>query len=328
MSRPRLKNRYLPKYVTIRHGAYWYQPPKTKAVRIAAEGDDKALYRYLAEAAPVLGPLLTLGDCFDRYLKEIVPGMRERTQKDYRRHVGRLREVFGAELPQNVKPKDIGRFLDVPKGKIHRNKLVGILSSIYVKIIGRWFVEGVSVNPCIGVERHKAHHRTRYITDEEFELVRTAMPPRVQLAMDLALLTGQRQADLLALEWKDVYFDGVFFQQGKTGKKLMVQMSPALREVFGRAKLMVPQVPRHFVIRTKLGERYTSEGFRAIWQRRMRKLQREGKLPIRFTFHDIRAKTVSDSASLEDAMERAGHTSMAMTRGVYDRGVRPVKPLK
>jgi len=31
---------------------------------------------------------------------------------------------------------------------------------------------------------------------------------------------------------------------------------------------------------------------------------------------------------LVEAMERAGHTSMAMTRGVYDRGTRDVEPLK
>jgi hypothetical protein len=60
----------------------------------------------------------------------------------------------------------------------------------------------------------------------------------------------------------------------------------------------------------------------------MRKLHRTGKLPERYTFHDLRAKSVSDSATLDEAFERAGHTSMAMTRGVYDRGVRKVKPLR
>lgn len=91
---------------------------------------------------------------------------------------------------------------------------------------------------------------------------------------------------------------------------------------------MVPQLPREYVIRTEKGEPYTPEGFRCIWQRRMRKLHRSGALPERFTFHDIRAKTVSDSADLGEANVRAGHTSMSMTKGVYDRGIRPVKPLR
>jgi len=60
----------------------------------------------------------------------------------------------------------------------------------------------------------------------------------------------------------------------------------------------------------------------------MRKALKLGLIQERFTFHDIRAKCVSDSSSLEEAFERAGHTSMAMTRGTYDRGERKVKPLK
>lgn len=328
MSRPREKNKHLPKYVTVRHGSYWYQPPESKAVRIAAVGDERTLYTYLANAQPAVGPLVTMGDCLDRYMREVVPTMRERTQHDYQRHIEKLKAVFGAELPQNIKPKDIGRYLDVPKGKIHRNKLVGILSAVFNKAIGRWYVEGVTANPCSGVERNPSRQRDRYITDAEYELVYAAMPPRVQIGMDLALLTGQRQGDLLNLQWKDVSNDGVYFQQGKTGKKLLVEISPALHAVLARAKHMLPQLPRQYVIRSRKGLQYRAEGFRAIWQRRIRKLHQSGKLPVRFTFHDIRAKTVSDSESLEAAMERAGHTSMAMTRGVYDRGIRKVTPLK
>ena len=33
-------------------------------------------------------------------------------------------------------------------------------------------------------------------------------------------------------------------------------------------------------------------------------------------------------ALVKAAFERAGHTSMAMTRGTYDRGIRRVTPLK
>jgi integrase len=83
-----------------------------------------------------------------------------------------------------------------------------------------------------------------------------------------------------------------------------------------------------YVVRTRKGTPYTSEGFRACWQRTMQRAMRKGILAERFTFHDLRAKSVSDSKTLEEAFERAGHTSMQMTRGTYDRGVRKVTPLK
>jgi integrase len=48
----------------------------------------------------------------------------------------------------------------------------------------------------------------------------------------------------------------------------------------------------------------------------------------KFTFHDIRAKSASDSASLQEASARLGHTSAAITDRVYMRVPYRVKPLK
>ena len=115
--------------------------------------------------------------------------------------------------------------------------------------------------------------------------------------------------------------------------------APKQKAVLARARGFLPHLPREYVLRKKDGQPFHENGFRAIWQHGMRRAhkgikKRDGtwrKAPIladRFTFHDLRAKAVSDSDTLEHAFERAGHTSMAMTRGVYDRGVRKVQPLK
>lgn len=335
MARPRKVNRHLPKFVELNNGTYYYRPTHGEHVRMThaagssiRHGEEPAMYAWLSDKMEpiVLGDGCTLSDCFTRYKLEVLPTLAPRTQKDYLRALDVLEEVFGSRHPDDVKPRDVGRFLDVSKGKIHKNRQVAVLSAVYAKCVGRWYV--ADRNPCTNVERNQAKKRTRYVSDAEFALVYAAMPPRVQIAMDLALLTGQRQGDLLSLRWERVTSDGVEFQQSKTGKRLMVTMSPALEAVLVRAKQMIPQLPREYVIRTEAGKPYTAEGFRAIWQRRMRRLHRSGNLPTRFTFHDLRAKSVSDSPTLDEAFERAGHTSMAMTRGVYDRGVRKVKPLR
>jgi len=46
------------------------------------------------------------------------------------------------------------------------------------------------------------------------------------------------------------------------------------------------------------------------------------------TFNDIRAKSASDSASLQEASERLGHASLAITHRVYKRTPYRVKPLR
>jgi integrase len=281
--------------------------------------------RTAPQPPPKTGALLL--EHFERYKREVIPTLAPRTQKDYARHIATLVRVFGHMRPDELLPRDIGAFLDRPKGKIHANRQVAVLSSVYAKMVGRWYV--ADRNPCKDVQLNPSKKRSRYVTDAEYAAFYATARPRIQLAMDLALLTGQRQGDLLTLPFKNVTDEGILFRQAKTGKRLLVGMSSALEAVISRARRMVPVVEiGGYVIRTRRGMPYTSEGFRACWQRTMYNAMKAGVLQERFTFHDLRAKSVSDSTTIQEAFERAGHTSMAMTRGTYDRGVRKVTPLK
>jgi Phage integrase family. len=345
MARPRATHKHWPKYVHVRGGSFWYEPPGVKGERMKDKHgesirleDESGMYQWLANKLRDIpsGPVQTMNDLFDKYQKEIVPTLQPRTQRDYRKHITKLRETFGHMAPNDVLPKDVGRFLDVPKGKIHRNRMVATLSAVCSKAVGKWWL--MDRNPCTKVERNESSPRDRNVTDAEFAAVYKIANPKVQVAMDLALLTGQRQGDILRMRWADITEEGWTMRQGKTGKRLLIGMSPAFKEVLDRAKGFVPHLPREYVLRRRNGKRYTEDGFRAMWQRTMRQAcgikNKDGtwKVPPvisqRFTFHDLRAKSVTDSASINDAFERAGHTSVAMTRRVYDRGVRKVKPLK
>ena len=324
MSRPRTKHTHLPKYVTIIHGSFWYGPPGQKRSRIGPADDEAAMYRFMADKLAPRGPTKTLQDLFDRYTAEVLPTLEPRTQKDYRRHLQVLGAVFGHMRPDDVTPKDVGKFLDVSKGKIQRNRIVAVLSAVYSKAVGRWY--DADRNPCKDVERNPTKPRDRNVTDAEFNALYALASVRVQIAMDLALLTGQRQGDLLRLEWSKVTPEGIEFRQGKTGKRLLVSMSPALEAVLQRARSLLPHLPRAYVLRQRSGQPYTENGFRAVWQRTMRKYAKGGG--VRFTFHDLRAKSGTDSETIQKAYERLGHSSMSMTRRVYDRGVRKVDPLR
>ena len=59
---------------------------------------------------------MLLNEVFDRYEREVVPTLAERTQVDYVRMLNVLREHFGNKEPDAVRPRDIGQFLDVAKG--------------------------------------------------------------------------------------------------------------------------------------------------------------------------------------------------------------------
>lgn len=279
---------------------------------------------------------MLMSELFDKYEAEYVPELQPRSQRDYKGILVILRKTFGHLTPQEVKPRHVADFINVKTGRIHRNRMVTILSTVYKIAMGSWCIEMDLVNPCTVVKKWPTKPRERYITDAEFAAIRAIACPQVQIAMDLALLTGQRQSDIVQMTWKQIKAIGVArpdwrieIDQGKTGKKLAIMISPAVETVLKRARLMEPMWPRENVVRTKFGKAYTPDGFRALWQRTIRSYEKlTGIKTDRAHFHDIRAKSISDNLSLDNAYLLAGHIDIAMTRKTYDRNRRRVQPLR
>jgi integrase len=273
---------------------------------------------------------VTVSQVLDGYEAACLHELAPRTQRDYRRHLNHLRRRFGHLLANGLKPRDFGPFLtEIPsgkKGRVQRVRQLAVLSAAFTYAVS--FSYQMELNPLRQVKRPKFKPRTRYVTDAEYDGVRAIAIPQIRLAMQLAYLTGQRQGDVIGLKWKDVD-DRIHFVQGKTGKKIGVKIGPKLEETLDECwKLPYGghEGGEYVVPRSKRGGgRYTSEGFRAGWQRLIGKWVRMGN--ARFNFHDLRSKTVSDSTSLQEASDRAGHIGQAMTKRVYDRKERQVDSL-
>jgi integrase len=168
----------------------------------------------------------------------------------------------------------------------------------------------------------------------------------MQLAMMLALLTAQRQGDIIKFRWLDIRGMDLHVQQSKTRKRIAIAINAELEAVLDRCWLLPGggKDGSEYIIPTRTGKPYTSEGFRACWQRtinramrgrpayRRRKDKPVGALTPaireRFTFHDIRALAATKCATPEIAMRLLGHASMAMTMRVYRRGIEHVDALE
>jgi integrase len=75
------------------------------------------------------------------------------------------------------------------------------------------------------------------------------------------------------------------------------------------------------IIRGQGGDKLTESGFQTIWQRLMIKVVESGI--ERFTFHDLKAKGISDTEG--DKQQASGHKTAAMI-ATYDRKLAEVKP--
>lgn len=265
----------------------------------------------------------TVNEILDRFAAEYVPNeLAPRTQRDYARHIRDLRMWFGPRIADEMKPRDFAEFMNVRKGRIQRNKQMAVLSCAFTQAVRVWFI--ADTNPCRDVQRHSSKPRDREVTDEEFTDFMAMVPARMKLAMQLSVATGQRQGDILSLKWTQVNRTQgkIRFKQAKTGKRLAVRITETVEQLLVKCEAMAP--PGEYVIRRRDGQRYTSDGFRAIWQRWQRRWAAAGN--ERFTYHDLRARAAAKCKTIEDAMVLLGHQNISMTRRVYDRAERTVDP--
>lgn len=266
----------------------------------------------------------TVGAILDRYQAQCLHLLAPQTARDYTRHIRHLKERFGELVASELKPKDFGPFIQERagrKGEVQRVRQLAVLSAAFTQAVSFWYL--IDRNVLRDVKRPKRPPRDRLIEDHEFQAVKAIAPLRVQLMMDLALRLGQRQGDLLDLKWSDIQNGEVHIHQSKTGKRLAIAIGQDLKRIFGKCWMLPNR--GEYVITRKQGGPYSHCGYRALWQRVMRKYcKRGGK---RFTFHDIRALCATRCATPEIAMRLLGHSSVNMTLKVYRRGVERVPSL-
>ncbi|HYW92587.1 MAG TPA: tyrosine-type recombinase/integrase [Gammaproteobacteria bacterium] len=153
--------------------------------------------------------------------------------------------------------------------------------------------------------------------------------PYIPVLMDLAILTGQRERDLLNLTRQQLTDEGILFRQSKTSKKLLVQWSPALRTAIDIALAQHEAGKKKTVTHTRVlvntrGNPLTVSGLLSMWGKIQRELHAGGKISERFTIHDLRAKAASDGGTYQ----LLGHTSEKTFQRVYVRKPVPVKPTR
>lgn len=313
----------------LSHGAYYFRSSGGKAQHLG---------RDLGEALTQYGQLIggqwsgrTLGDVIDRYRVEVLPLKRsEHTRKNEAGQLDRLKRVFGDLLPDSVTTQHCYQYADrrrdragrqVPSAARHE---IALLGHVFAKAI-RWGV--ATHNPVRAVEKEAKSHSKRYVTDEDFQSVYSCATERMQIAMDLALLTGLRRGDLLALTRANLTKEGIIVDTSKTGAGLLIEYTPELSAVIERAKRIKPQLGSAYLLRTRSGSGYSAHGFAANWKRTVAKAVEKHKIAA-FTFHDLRRKSASDSASVQEAQERLGHSSEAVTRRFYIAKPVRVRPLR
>lgn len=258
-----------------------------------------------------------------RYVREVLPTKAPATRRDNERELDKLLRVFGHIPIDAVAPLHIRQYMDIrgETAKVRANREKALFSHIFNK--AREWGYTTAPNPCQGVKSFKETGRSRYVTDSEFDLVRAQAHHTVVDAMDLALMTGQRPADVLKLQRSDIRDGALWVVQNKTGARLGIELVGELASIVNRINARPRKAISPFLIQDENGQPLTKDALRSRFDK-ARELA-----GVKFQFRDIRAKAATDTGDLAHSQKLLAHKNRNMTETyVRARVGERVKPLR
>jgi integrase len=338
IGRPRLGNSDLPQRLQLRISKsgrkhFYY---RLRDGRKIALGSDRAVALERWAQIEARGALLAhdaMPSVIERYRREVLPTKKPKTQEQYESALGRLEEAFLAARLSQIKPLHVRQYLDRRSAKTAANREIAVLSAMFNWAREKGITE--AANPCAGVSRNRESGRDIYVTDEVLRVVRAEACPELVDAIDLALLTGQRAADVLKFRRTMISDGHLWHRQNKTGTKQGIEIVPGseFEKVLKRALERPRDATSLWMVQTSSGQPLTVQTLQRRFQ--VARAAAAAKHPalaeqIRaFQFRDLRPKAATDSGDLRSAQELLGHSDETTTARIYRRvrGTK-VKPLR
>nr|WP_232533108.1 tyrosine-type recombinase/integrase [Ramlibacter pinisoli] len=258
-----------------------------------------------------------------RYVREVYPTKAVRTRKDNDKELAQLLRVFGHMPIDAVLPMHIRQYMDIrgEAAKVRANREKALFSHIFNK--AREWGYTAAQNPCQGVKGFRETGRDRYVTDAEFAQVKALAHHTVADAMDLALLTGQRPADVLKLKRTDIRDGALWVVQNKTGARIGIEVTGELAATLERINLRPRRAISAYLIQDEVGQPLTQGSLRSRFDKAR---QAAG---VSFQFRDLRAKAATDTGDLAHSQKLLAHRNRDMTEHyVRARLGERVKPLR
>ena len=311
---------WLPPRVYRGRSAYEWHPKSGGNIRLAplTAKPQAVLKRYDEEVIKASTKSDSIAALFEEFFQsQTFRDLAQGTQKQYEKNARMPTKVFGKVSTKTVKPEHVRQYMDKrgETAKVTANRELAFMSRVF-----SWAYERgkVTSNPCKGVRRFTETARQRYITDKEYYAVLEQADDALRAIIEISYCCAARVSDVLRLTRDDIREEGLFIKQGKTGKAQIKAWSPRLRQALEIAKGAGVQSSSR-VISNDHGQPITYDAFRSRWNKAKAKAKESNQdLETDFTFHDVKAKSISDWTG--DKQQFSGHKSQSMV-AIYDRKV-------
>jgi integrase len=212
----------------------------------------------------------------------------DRTKKDYRRYLRMIEEEFGeAALAVINDPRIRADLLEWRDNIAVRSARTADYAWSVLRRVIEWGVDRgkLTINRAVrGGRLYSADRADKLWLPEHVKAFSAIASPELQLAMALAMYTGQRQGDLLCLSWSN--YDGQFIRlrQSKTTKRVTIKCGPVLNKILGAIKRRDATT----ILTSPSGRAWKADHFRHEWAEACK---RAGITDLHF--HDLRGTAVT-----------------------------------
>lgn len=321
-----------------KYGTYYFLDTGEKPRREIALGSDYILalrkYAELSKDHQINCP--TFGDAITKYLVEEMPKKSKNTVRVQMSDITHLKKCFADAPMDQIRPMHIRKFLKIHQDKATTaNRCKRLFSAIWNAAKGWGYTDDAS--PTEGIEGYSLSKREVYITDDVFNAVLACGSLPLQDAMNLAYLTGQRPADALRMTEDDIADGFLVVEQGKTQKKLRINITGELAALLGRIAVRKAQykIIHGQLLMNRDGMPLTPAVLRKHFDKaKTAAIKKHPDLAdaiAGFWFYDLRAKAaddVGDKRGAQAATDLLGHDSQRTTDKHYRRRGKIVEPTK
>jgi integrase len=209
-----------------------------------------------------------------------------RTLSEYTRHLNTISRIWGHRLVRGVRAKHVlelrDAFAETPTKADH---LVSVLSLLIAWGIPRDYAD---INPCREISDLAQSDGYPPWEEADIDYAQGQLAAHLWRVAAVALYTGQRQSDVLKMDWSAIAAGGdeIRVRQDKTRKPLWIPIHRELRPVLDRLEKVSTR------ILTNSRRLPWASGFKAAWQNEMSKPVFAAFRERRLVFHGLRKSSV------------------------------------
>ena len=291
---------------------YWYYRRHGMRQRIEGKlGTPEFLENYRRihaafEAEPRTGAATgTFASLITDYLSSPEYGeLAESSKRKYHYHLNQMRERFGHLSYRSMSRKYVMAYRDsMASTPATANHAIKVLALLFNYAMDR---ELIKTNPAARIKKLKTGDGWQPWPEAALERFHQQGRGAARVAFMLALYTGQRKGDVLAMRWSDITDGGIRVKQAKTGTELFIPIHPILA-----AELARVEKRGLAIVGQSDGRPYTTNGFNSVWRSERARLGLGGVV-----FHGLRKNAVEAlyeaQCTPQQVQAISGHASLEM----------------